>query len=262
MIVTLLQLLLSIISGLAVGFTLGLIGGGGSIMAIPLLLYFVGIDNVHYAIGTTALAVGINAYVNAISHFRRSRVNMRTGVVFSAIGVMGVLIGSSVGLITGSNSLLVLFSVMMMGIGVLMYTGKGRKVEDSPEKMQKGGMGNRKGGKLGIFSILTGFSSGFFGIGGGFLIVPALIYSTGMEIDQAVGTSLLVVGTFGILTALRYGLSGNLIYSVSLFYIIGGVLGGIVGARVSAGMPKDTLRKVFSVIVILVGIYVMIRTLW
>ncbi len=260
MIVTILQLILSMISGLAVGFTLGLIGGGGSILAIPLLLYFVGINDVHYAIGTTALAVGINAYINSLSHLRHSKVNLRVGVIFSAIGVVGVIIGSSIGLLTNSSSLLVLFSILMMGIGVFMYLGKGRKKPEPFDKDQAK-VPIRKRGKLGIFSVLTGFSSGFFGIGGGFLIVPALVYSTGMEIDQAVGTSLLVVGTFGIFTAIRYGFSGSLLYSVSLFYIIGGVIGGIIGSKISIGMPKDTLRKVFSVIIIIVAVYVMFRTL-
>lgn len=260
MIVTLLQLMLSIISGLAVGFTLGLIGGGGSILAIPLLLYFVGINNVHYAIGTTALAVGVNAYINSFSHMRHSNVNLKVGAFFSVVGVVGVLIGSSIGLLTNSDSLLVLFSILMMGIGIFMYIGKRRKSRPDTEKMSTENNSGKKYGKLGLFSILTGFSSGFFGIGGGFLIVPALVYSAGMEIDQAVGTSLLVVGTFGMLTAFRYGLSGNLLYSVSLFYIIGGVIGGVIGAKISIGMPRDTLRKVFSIIIILVGIYVLLRT--
>ncbi len=261
MIVTIVQLFLSIISGLIVGFILGLIGGGGSIMAIPLLLYFVGIGDVHYAIGTTALAVGITAYINAISHYRKAKVDIRTGAFFSIVGVVGVLIGSSIGLLTGSDFLLILFSMLMMAIGIFMYSGRKNKNSVTPVKVPEGKGTGIKRGKLGIFSILTGFSSGFFGIGGGFLIVPALIYSTGMEIDQAVGTSLLVVGTFGILTALRYGFSGSLLYSVSFFYIVGGVIGGIIGARVSVRMPKETLRKVFSIIVVIVGLYVLLRTI-
>lgn len=230
-------------------------------MAIPLLLYFVGIDNVHYAIGTTALAVGINAYINSVSHMRHSNVDIKTGALFSVVGVMGVLIGSSLGLITNSGSLLVLFSFMMMAIGIFMYVGKKRTGSVNGGSNGKPGFSGKRYGKIGIFSILTGFSSGFFGIGGGFLIVPALVYSSGLEIDRAVGTSLIVVGTFGVLTAFRYGLSGSLMYTVSLFYVLGGVIGGIVGTRVSVNMPKETLRKVFSVIIVIVGIYVLFRTI-
>ncbi len=260
MVITILQLILSVLSGLAVGFTLGLIGGGGSILAIPLLLYFVGIDNVHYAIGTTDLAVGVNAYINSISHLRHSKVNIKAGIIFSAIGVLGVIIGSSVGLLTKSNLLLILFSFLTVIIGILMYLGKGRKNIGSTIKQDQMVKSIKKPVRLAAFSILTGFASGFFGIGGGFLIVPALIYSMGMEIDEAVGTSLLVVGTFGIFTAFRYGISGSLLYSVSLFYILGGVIGGIIGAKISLGISKTALRKVFSVIIILVGIYVLLRT--
>lgn len=256
MIVTLIQLILSIIAGLAVGFTLGLIGGGGSILAIPLLLYFVGIDNVHYAIGTTALAVGINAYINFISHRRKNKLNVKAGTLFSIIGIVGVLIGSSIGLLTNSSSLLVLFSILMVGIGIYMYIGR-RNASKAHEKDNSGNIYP----KVGLFSVLTGFASGFFGIGGGFLIVPALMYSAKLEINEAVGTSLLVVGTFGVVTAIRYGFSGHLLYTVSLFYIIGGVIGGVIGTRVSTSMEKNRLRRIFAVIVILVGFYVMAKTL-
>ena len=118
MIITLIQYLYSVISGVLVGFSLGLIGGGGSILAIPLLLYFVGINDPHAVIGTTALAVGINAYINSISHWRRHNINLRVVLVFSALGVIGVLIGTTLGLLTKGDLLLFLFSFMMMGIGL------------------------------------------------------------------------------------------------------------------------------------------------
>lgn len=258
MIITILQVILSVISGLAVGFTLGLIGGGGSILAIPLLLYFVGIDNVHYAIGTTALAVGINAYINFFAHRRKAKLNTKAGVIFSIIGVAGVLIGSSVGLLTGSNYLLLLFSILMIGIGFFMFLGKRRSGKRQRKTVDKGTVYP----KVSLFSMITGFASGFFGIGGGFLIVPALMYSAKLEINEAVGTSLLVVGTFGVVTAIRYGLSGQLLYVVSIFYILGGVLGGIIGTRISTGMEKNKLKKVFSLIVIIVGFYVMAKSVF
>lgn len=261
MIVTMLQFILSVISGVAVGFTLGLIGGGGSILAIPLLIYFVGIHNTHYAIGTTALAVGINAYINFFSYRKRVKLKVNTGVIFAAIGSAGVLIGSSIGLLTNSSRLLFLFSLLMIAVGVFMYVRKRPNAWGSNEELKRDTGKVTRYGKLGYSSLLTGFASGFFGIGGGFLIVPALMYSTKIEINEAIGTSLLVVGTFGILTAVRYGIAGNLIYSISLFYIIGGIIGGIIGSRISTGMDTARLKKMFSVIIIVVGIYVMLRTL-
>ena len=112
--ITDLQIILSIISGILVGFSLGLIGGGGSILAIPLLIYFVGYDHPHLVIGTTALAVGINAYLNLIPHTLKKNVNYRTGVIFTVPGIIGVLAGSELGLLTPGTFLLFFFGFLMI----------------------------------------------------------------------------------------------------------------------------------------------------
>lgn len=252
MIVTLIQYILSVIAGVAVGFSLGLIGGGGSILAIPLLLYFVGIDDPHVVIGTTALAVGLNSYINAVSHWRRQNINFKVGIVFSAMGVIGVLLGTTLGLITKGNLLLFLFSFLMMGIGAFIFLTKCKKPSQDPGKTS---MEKANNGKVSFFGVLAGFASGFFGIGGGFLIVPSVLYSSNLNINRAVGTSLLAVGTFGIVTAIRYGLAGQILIPIALLYVIGGIFGGIVGARISSGMDRNLLRKIFAIIIVLVGIY-------
>jgi uncharacterized membrane protein YfcA len=262
MVIGIIQLVLSIISGIAVGFILGLIGGGGSILAIPLLLYFVGVRSTHLAIGTTALAVGVNAYINFFAHHKRGNVRVGTGAIFSVIGAIGVFAGSTIGLLTNSGRLLFLFSLLMIAVGVRMYIAKrNAENEGSLAENTKSNV-KTKCGKVGIFSVLTGFASGFFGIGGGFLIVPAIMYSTRIRINEAIGTSLLVVGTFGVLTAVRYAFSGDLIYSISIFFIVGGIAGGLAGTRISSGMDTSLLRKVFAVIIVLVGFYVMARVLF
>ncbi len=258
MIITLLQYLLSVVSGVAVGFSLGLIGGGGSILAIPLLLYFVGIDDPHVVIGTTALAVGINAYINSISHWRRHNINFKVGLIFSAMGVIGVLLGTTLGLITKGDLLLFIFSFLMMGIGIYIFVTRCRKPSaDSSEKASEIG----KPANISAFGVLAGFASGFFGIGGGFLIVPSILYSSNLNINRAVGTSLIAVGTFGIVTAIRYGIAGQLLIPIALLYVIGGIFGGVVGSRISSGMDKTLLRRIFALIIIAVGIYVAIQNI-
>ncbi len=124
MIITLIQYIFSVISGVIVGFSLGLIGGGGSILAIPLLIYFVGIDRPHLVIGTTALAVGINAFINVYSHFRKHNVRLKVGGIFSIFGVIGVLAGTTLGLLTPGEELLFIFSFLMMIIGIYMFISK------------------------------------------------------------------------------------------------------------------------------------------
>ena len=248
--ITDLQIILSIISGILVGFSLGLIGGGGSILAIPLLIYFVGYDHPHLVIGTTALAVGINAYLNLIPHTLKKNVNYRTGVIFTVPGIIGVLIGSELGLLTPGTFLLFFFGFLMIAIALYMLK---RKCVDISER-------GRKVSKSYLILILTGitvgFASGYFGIGGGFLIVPGLLFGGGLNIIQAVGTSLMAVGTFGVVTAARYAISGDLNIIMSVLFIIGGVLGGWVGARYASRVPKRRLTQIFAIIVIVVAIYI------
>ncbi len=265
--ITILQYILAIVSGVAVGFSLGLIGGGGSILAVPLFIYFVGINHPHLAIGTTALAVGITAYINFMQHLKKKNANIKLGGVFALVGIIGVLIGSTLGLIIKGGELLFFFSMLMIVIGVYMYISKCRAVpdEDCKERAKM-----TKYDKVSAYSLIVGFASGFFGIGGGFLIVPGLLASSKVKISMAIGTSLLAVGTFGVVTAIRYamvapglqyinsGIIGDVLVLVAIVYVIGGIFGGFLGTRLSVnlGGRKGDLRKVFSIIIILVGIYV------
>lgn len=205
------------------------------------------------------MAVGINAYANFIIHKKTSKVNLNVGILFSIIGSIGVFLGATLGLVTSSRNLLFLFSILMIVIGIYMYIQKSRE-NSKVKKVDVSDGKTSETAKVGTYSVLTGFASGFFGIGGGFLIVPSIMYSKRISINEAVGTSLLVVGTFGMLTAIRYAFSGDVIYSVSMLYIIGGVFGGIIGTKISVGLNTNFLRKIFSVVIIVVGIYVMVKT--
>lgn len=245
-----LQIILSVISGILVGFSLGLIGGGGSILAIPLLIYFVGYDHPHLVIGTTALAVGINAYLNLIPHTLKKNVNYKTGVIFTVPGIAGVLAGSELGLLTPGTFLLFFFGFLMIAIALYMLKRKCVTMSEKERKVSKSYFA------LILTGITVGFASGYFGIGGGFLIVPGLLFGGGLNILQAVGTSLMSVGTFGVVTAARYAISGDLNIVISGLFIVGGVLGGWVGARYASRVPKRRLTQIFAIIVIVVAIYI------
>ena len=245
-----LQIILSVVSGLLVGFSLGLIGGGGSILAIPLLIYFVGFDHPHLVIGTTALAVGINAYLNLIPHTLKKNVNYRVGAIFTIPGIAGVLLGSELGLITPGNDLLFFFGFLMIGIALYMLNRKCVEISATQRTVK------RSYPKLISVGLVVGFASGYFGIGGGFLIVPGLLFGGGLNIIQSVGTSLLSVGTFGVVTAARYSLSGDLDLVISGLFIAGGILGGWLGARLASKVPKKRLTQIFAIIVIIVAVYI------
>ncbi|MGC9193573.1 MAG: sulfite exporter TauE/SafE family protein [Thermoplasmata archaeon] len=251
---TSIQIILSVIAGLIVGFSLGLIGGGGSILAIPLLIYFVGFNHPHIVIGTTALAVSINAFLNLVPHARKKHVNFKKGILFSIPGVIGVLIGAELGLLTPGNKLLFIFAILMIVIAIYMLKRKCVNVAVDPTYKESYV-------KLLSIGLLVGFASGFFGIGGGFLIVPGLIYAGALNIIQAVGTSLVSVGVFGLVTAIRYSLNGDVNLIISALYIVGGIFGGWIGTYYASKVSKRLLTKIFAIIIILVAIYMLFMNL-
>lgn len=213
-----------------------------------------GFDHPHAAIGTTALAVGINAYLNLIPHTLKKHVNYKIGVEFTLPGIVGVLIGSELGLMTPGGDLLFFFSFLMIGIALYMLK---RKCIDLSQVERKVADSSRSLAVLILTGLTVGFASGYFGIGGGFLIVPGLLFGGGLNILQAVGTSLLAVGTFGVITAGRYAISGDVNLIISSLFIVGGIFGGWFGAKLAGKVPKRRLTQIFAVIVIMVAFYIM-----
>ncbi|QDG94606.1 sulfite exporter TauE/SafE family protein (plasmid) [Rhizobium sp. NIBRBAC000502774] len=249
------SILAAIGSGGLVGFTLGLIGGGGSILATPLLLYVVGVANPHIAIGTGALAVSVNAYANLASHARKGHVWWRCAIVFSLVGTVGAMLGSSLGLLVDGQNLLFLFGLVMAAVGLLMLRPR-RDTQAEPRHVDV-----RMCVVTAATAIAAGAASGFFGIGGGFLIVPALIFATGMPTISAVASSLLAVGTFGLATVLTYARAGLVDWPLAVEFILGGVIGGVFGMLMASRLStsKTALSRIFAALVLLVAIYVVVR---
>ncbi|HBK04441.1 MAG TPA: hypothetical protein DDZ81_01115 [Acetobacteraceae bacterium] len=249
--------LLAVCCGVLVGFTLGLIGGGGSILATPLLLYVVGMQEPHLAIGTGAVAVSANAFMNLTGHARAGNVRWSTAAIFAAAGVLGALVGSTLGKAFDGQRLLILFALLMIVIGALMLRPR-RDGSHAPAALTLSYVLRTAGTGLGV-----GVLSGFFGIGGGFLIVPGLIFATGMPMIYAIGTSLFAVGMFGLTTALNYAMSGLVDWVVAAEYIAGGVVGGMLGMRAAVHLSgrKQTLTRIFACIVFIVALYMLWRSL-
>ncbi|MGE6740497.1 sulfite exporter TauE/SafE family protein [Allorhizobium pseudoryzae] len=251
-----LQYALGALSGGLVGFTLGLFGGGGSILAVPLMVYVVGVPNPHLAIGTSAFAVAANAFTNMLSHAKAGHVKWRCAGIYSVAGILGAFVGSTLGKMIDGQKLLILFSLLMLVVGVLMF--KRRGAEGNP-----GAQCSRENApKVVGFGGLTGIFSGFFGIGGGFLIVPGLIASTGMPILFAIGSSLVAVTAFGLTTALNYALSGYVDWLLALVFVGGGVLGGLLGGLLAANLSarKGMLNSLFAGLIFVVAAYMLYRS--
>src|SRR2546421_2735259 len=185
-----------------VGVSFGLVGGGGSILAVPLMVYVVGVAEPHVAIGTSAIAVAANAAINLSNHARGGTVIWSCALIFAVAGMAGAFGGSILGKMVDGQDLLALFALVMIVIALLML--KTRSRIGLPDV--KASMSNMPA--IAGLGLATGTMSGFFGIGGGFLIVPALMLATGMPIMNAVSSSLVAVTAFGLTTAASYAWSG------------------------------------------------------
>ncbi|CAN5164890.1 sulfite exporter TauE/SafE family protein [soil metagenome] len=249
----------TILSGGLVGFILALIGGGGSVLAVPLLVYVVGVASPHVAIGTSAIAVAVSAFANMLSHWRAGNVRWPCAIVFSLAGIGGAFAGSSVAKQVDGQKLLILFGLLMIAIGALMLRKRGGSGDPSIN-LNRATARKMLSMLIGV-GFAVGLLAGFFGIGGGFLIVPGLMLATGMTMTAAIGTSLVSVVAFGASTAASYAASGLTDWRLAGIFIAGGLLGGLVGiaaGRVIGGHDR-ALRGTFAAVVILTGIYVCIR---
>lgn len=251
-----LQHLLAAGAGSLVGFTLALVGGGGSILAVPLLVYLVGITNPHVAIGTSAVSVAANAAMSLVGRARSGAVKWRCVAVFTGLGVVGAFVGSFFGKRFDGEALLALFAVLMIVVGVLML----RKSEGEGAPTVRLSRDNFP--KLVVYGFAAGLLSGFFGIGGGFLIVPGLMAATGMPIWNAVASSLFAVTSFGVTTASSYAWVGLVDWLIAAFFIGGGFFGGLIGARMAKKLSarRGALTKVFAYLIFGVAAYMLVRS--
>jgi len=251
------QGVLGLASGALVGFSLGLVGGGGSILAVPLMVYVVGVPDAHVAIGTSAIAVAANAAVNLSNHARGGTVMWSCALTFAAAGIAGAFAGSIFGKMLDGERLLALFALLMLVIAVLMLKTRSRiglpdvqiSWANTPAIV---GLG-----------LATGTLSGFFGIGGGFLIVPALMLATGMPIMNAVSSSLVAVTAFGLTTAASYAYSGLISWGLAGLFIVGGIAGGLIGTRSARLLSarRGALNIVFAAVIIAVALYMLARNI-
>lgn len=221
---------------------------------MPLLVHLVGVKNPHLAIGTGALAVAANAATGLLSHWRSGNVAWRCAGPFAAAGVLGAALSSTVAKSFPGEILLVLFALVMIAVGVVMLRRTSGAGEQNVE------LRSESLGKLAAFGLGTGLFSGFFGIGGGFLIVPALIAATGMSILTAVGSSLVAVTAFGLTTAANYALSGLVDWWLALAFLGGGIVGTIGGTRLAERLSAGgQLRILFAALIFAVAFYMLLR---
>jgi uncharacterized protein len=246
---------LAVFCGALVGLILGVIGGGGSVLAVPLLVYVVGVKSPHVAIGTSAIAVAMSAFANLIDHARRGHVCWPVAILFAISGVSGAALGSMLGKHTEGQSLLLLFGILMVVVAARMAVTREGGVPPSLH------VDRNNAPRVAGIGFAAGAMAGFFGIGGGLLAVPGLVAAAAMPMIVAIGSSLVSVTAFGLTTAAIYALSGLIDWRLVLLFVGGSIVGGLSGSWLATrlAVERRALSLLFAVVIAAVGVYVIVR---
>lgn len=247
--------------GLLVGISLGALGGGGSILTVPVLVYVLG-EKASTATTTSLVVVGLTALIGAGAHWRAGRVRLRQGVIFGLLGIVGAWLGSYLSAAVDPKVLLGLFAVLMLVVAVLM----GRRALRGASAADSGAGDHSASGTNWVKVIATasgvGLLTGFFGVGGGFAVVPALVLALDFSMPVAVGTSLVVIAiNSGSALAARAAGGVHIDLGVVVAFTAAAIVGSLFGGRLAHKISPRHLTLAFSVLLVGVGIYTGVRSL-
>lgn len=254
---------MNIIYGIVIGLTLGLTGAGGSIITIPILLYLVSM-NIHSATGTSLVVVGVGSLAGAIQYMlgKKKYVHYKIAIVFSIAGIAGTFLGSYINLLMPDKIILYLFSFLMLIIAVLMLKEKKRQDTKKEDISLENITGLNAWAKFIIAGFGVGLMTGFFGVGGGFLIVPTLVLILAFSMKDAIATSLLIIALnclWGILS--RLSGVGTIEWKEALLISFGSIIGMAIGVIIAKKVKAGFLTHIFAYFVIVLAIYMFARTL-
>ena len=244
---------LAIALAVVVGLTLGMLGGGGSILTVPLLVYVAGLDTKE-AIATSLLVVGVTSAVGAVAHARAGRVQWRTGLIFGAAGMVGAYAGGRVAHYIPGEILLLAFAAMMIATSVAMLRGR-REVDAAKVHDQL------PVARVLLDGVVVGLVTGLIGAGGGFLVVPALALLGGLSMPVAVGTSLVVIAIKSLGGLAGYLATVSIDWGLALAVTAAAVAGALLGGRLAGRIAPDHLRTVFGWFVLVMGTVIVAQEL-
>jgi len=245
--------------GAIIGVLLGLLGGGGSILAVPALVFGLGLD-LEQAIPISLLVIGVASLVGAIPKIREHQVNWRMAGVFAACGIPATFAGSAVGRLLPQAVVMVGFAAVMVAAGVRMLmdrgdTGTACEVGDS-------GIDWRRCAPRSIPAGATvGFLTGLFGVGGGFLIIPALVLMLGLEMSVAIGTSLVIIVANSAAGLLSHLSGASIDWVITAAFAGTAIAGSLIAGHFGTKVDTDRLQRWFAYLVFVVAAYVLVDTI-
>ena len=271
---------LTLLFGIMVGFSLGLTGGGGSIFAVPLLVYGLSVEP-HEAVGISLGTVGATALIGAIQRLRAGEVEVGVGLLFAIAGMLGAPLGSRIGTHVPESLLLLLFSILMLFVAIRMWLKASKRpqearivrarIKTAPESERGLACPRDSSGKLTFTSrcvmmlsfvgLMTGILSGLFGVGGGFVIVPALVLCSGMEIHRAVATSLLVIALVSASGVTAHFTTHQAFpFDIIGLFVLGGGFGMVLGTLLGRRLSGPRLQKIFAMAILAVAVFVITKS--
>jgi uncharacterized membrane protein YfcA len=255
--------LLALPVGILIGLSLGALGGGGSILTVPALVYLLG-ETPHGATTASLIIVGVTSLVAMAFHLRAGRVRVRSGVVFGVLGAGGAFVGSRLSASINPSALLAAFAVLMAGAAAAMLyrqrcaarAAAGERSRPSPAAQRISPV------RVVVAATIVGLVTGFFGVGGGFVVVPALVLALGFDMPTAIGTSLLVIVINSVSALLsRLGTHATVNATVLIAFTVAAVAGAVAGSRISSRVRPERLTAAFAYLMIAIALYTAARSI-
>ncbi len=254
------MLLLAFLLGAGMGVTLGLLGAGGSILAVPIFVYVLGVE-AKSAIAMSLAVVGATALVGSAIHWRAGNVRFTAALIFAPVAMVGTYLGARLARFTSGETQLILFAVVMLLAAYFMLRGSRHPQlpAESEAPVEAGPLAGFATGLillLGLEGLAVGALTGLVGVGGGFLIVPALLLLGDIEVREAIGTSLLVIALKSAAGFWGYLDQVSIAWTVMGLFTIASVGGILLGARLSCWLPASTLRRSFAGFLVVMSFFI------
>lgn len=242
-------MVLGLLMAVVIGLSLGLLGGGGSILTVPVLVYALGFG-VKEAIVMSLAVVGVTSLFGAAGHWRAGNVNLRVAAIFGSVAMGGTYLGARLAVYFSGTAQLILFAAVMLAAAYFMFRG-------TPPVMAHPGSGKMPVGLIAVEGLAVGILTGLVGVGGGFLIVPALVVLGGVAMKEAVGTSLVVIAMKAAAGLLGYLGQVDVSWGFVAIFTAAAIAGSVGGSYLVRFIPGGALRKGFAVFLVLMGAFIL-----
>ncbi|ELB86418.1 putative membrane protein [Rhodococcus wratislaviensis IFP 2016] len=252
-------LIIALVLGAVIGVLVGLLGGGGSILAVPALVFGLGLG-LEEAIPISLIVIGVASLVGAIPKIREHQVNWRMAGVFAACGVPATFAGSAVGRLLPQSVVMIGFAAVMIVAGIRMLMDRG----DTGTACEVGDAGidwRRCAPRSIPAGIAVGFLTGLFGVGGGFLIIPALVLMLGLDMSVAVGTSLVIIVANSAAGLVSHLSGASIDWAITVAFAGTAIAGSLIAGHFGTKVDTDRLQRWFAYLVFAVAAYVLIDTI-